>query len=92
MKFDFKDFPIITEKMAVRMQIKVFITIHQINGQTARNTCGEEDEDKSRRDVAKAQSPFSPPLTPFPSKTASGKRRCTDLYQKLYLSAVRLMH
>lgn len=45
MKFDFKNFPIITEKMVVMMQIKLLTTVHQINGQTARNTCEEEDED-----------------------------------------------
>lgn len=88
----FQKFSIITEKMVMIMQIKVVITIHQINGQTAHNTCEEEDEDKIRRDVAKAQSPFSPPLISFDSKTASVKRRCTDLYQKIYLSAVKLMH
>lgn len=76
----------------VIIQIKVVITIHQINGQTAHNTCEEEGEDKSRRDVAKTQSSFSPALTSFHSKTASGKGRCSDLYQKLYLSAVKLMH
>lgn len=74
------------------MQTKVVTTFHEINGQTAHNTCEEEDDDKSRRDVAKAQSPFSPPLNSFHCKTASGKRRCTELYQKLYLSAVKLMH
>lgn len=37
MKFDFKNFPIITEKMVVIMQIKVVIAVHQRNGQTAHN-------------------------------------------------------
>lgn len=34
MKFDFKNFPIITEKMVAIMQIKVVIAVHQINDQT----------------------------------------------------------
>lgn len=52
----------------------------------------EVAEEMWQRQLSWAWSPFPTPLTSFRSKKASGKRRLTDLYQKLYLSAVKLMH
>lgn len=101
MKCDLKTFPIIiTGKIVVMMHIKVILilTIHQINGKTARNTWDEEDEDRSsREDTAKAAllgmvSLSSPSLTSFHSKKAFGKRSWTDSYQTCYLISVKIMH
>lgn len=60
MKFDFKSLPIITEKMVGMMQIKLLITIHQINGQSAHNTYEEEDEDQEERMQQRHDHPFLP--------------------------------